>query len=502
MASNAVSSNAVSTVVGVLLNKGNFSETTRNLPQSIAILAEANDANQSGLSTAPSTVTSIKQVATAYGYGSPIYNAYRILANAGVAIPVTVYPQAAAVGAVAKVITVTTTGTATANGTIYLKINGRKVLDGGNYAVNIVTGDTPTIISGKMRAAVAGVLGSTVIGTGTTTAIFTAKWAGLTSNEINITFDLNGSNTGCTFAAANTTAGSGTPSVSASLAMFGGNWQTFVINGYGLVDAAMTEFENFNGIPDPTTPTGRYAPTTWKPFICLSGTLLDDPRSLTSANARVNNVTITACPAPLSLGLSIEAAANRAVKEANQFQNLPEGDIIDEPYVDMPAAADGSIPQMTDYAFRQSCVLAGCSTVDYVGGRYIMKDCVTTYAPDGELPPYYRWVRDLNVYFNFEYGYRLLCVNKIKNRTIINDNDVSSSTNIIKPKMFKADISAYVADCINRALVVDQAFTDKSIVVEINSDNPNRLDATFNIKISGISRIIATTITGGFNTGN
>lgn len=503
MGSNAVSQNAVSTVVGYLLNKGYFNTSSPNLPQRIAILGEANHANQSGLSTDPVEITSAAQAASLFGYGSPIHGVARILfpqSGGGVSVPVIVYPQAETGSPVAKVITVTPTGTASGNGTIYLKISGREVLDGGTYAVDIADGDDETAICDKFRATISGVLGCPVTGTGTSTFIATSKWKGLTSNDINIAIDLNGTNLGVTYAVVNTTAGSGTPSVADSLALFGNEWNTIVINTYGLVSAVMDELEAYNGIPDPTNPTGRYAGTIWKPFVAISGSVADDPTSIT--DARPDNVTIAVAPAPLSLGMPYEAAANMAVLYANIAQNTPQGDVIGLSYPDMPAPATGNVPQMNDYNFRQYCATHGCSTVDFVSGKYIIKDFITTYNKDGEVPPFYRWVRDLNIHYNVKYGYFLLQAQNLVGKTIANDNDVVSATGVVKPKTWKAIVGKYVDDLVNRALIVDATFSKQSIDVTINNSNPNRMDTTFNVKISGLARICATTVTGGFNFGN
>lgn len=499
MPSNAVPQNDVSAVVGYLLDKGYFNPSSPNLPQNITILAEANDANQSALSTAELVVTNIKDVGTAYGNGSPIYQIARILFNAGVSIPISCVAQAVAGGAVAKVITITPTGTASANGTIYLKIAGREVLDSGNYAINIVTGDTPTVICGKFRTAIAAVLGCPVLGSGTATFIATAKWSGLTSDDINIVVDLNGTSLGTTYAVVSTTSGSGTPSVATALANFANAWKTIVINSYGLVSATMTELEAYNGIPDPITPTGQYAGIVMRPMFAFSGTTLDDPTSITSAGVRPNNVTIVACPAPLSLGMPFEAAANAAVVFANIAQNTPQSDVLNSAYPDMPPPAATSIPSMTAYAFRQKCVTMGCSTVDYSGGRYIMKDFITTYNVTGEFPPFYRWVRDLNIHFNIKFGYHLLEQTTLVGKTIAKDTDVITAENVIKPKMWKSAVSAYFNDLVTRALIVDAPFSNKSLTCTISSTNPNRLDTLFSVKISGLARISATTVKGGFN---
>lgn len=502
----AVAVNAVSTVVGNLLAKGYFNTNSPFLPQSISIFGEANAANQSGLDVDnPATLTSLKQAGTLYGYGSPIYTAARQLfpaSGAAVPIPVYVYPQAEAGGAVAKVITITTTGTASANGTIYLKINGRKILDGGSYAVNIEAGDTPTVISGKMRATVAAVLGAPVIGTGTTTAIFTTKWKGLTANDVNIVVDTNGTTTGSTFAVVDTTAGAGTPTVTASLTLIGNSWNTILVNTYGFVDTTVEEFEAWNGVPDPVTPTGRYDPVIWKPSLVFTGTTLDNPTTETDTADRRDQVTICTCPAPLSLGLPMEAAAGFAYIYGKIFQSTPAADAINQKLLDMPQPAPGDIPAMTDYTVRDSYAKKGCSTVDYDGSNYVIKDFRTTYNVDGEYPPFYAWVRDMNVYFNWTFRYRIKEIQECQGKILCRDQDIVTAAGIVKPKSWAAIVNALFEGAVRDALIVDADFSKNSLVVSIDTQNPNRLNTEFDLKITGIGRIISSTYRGGFNFGS
>jgi phage tail sheath gpL-like len=502
MGSNAVSQNAVSTVLGYLLSKGYFNPSSPNLPQNITILGEANTANQTALvPNIPVQITSAKQAATLYGYGSPIHAVARILfpqTGGQVSVPVWVSPQAAAVGSVAQVITITTTGTATAAGTIYLNVAGREVLDGGSYAVAIAVGDTPTVVANKMRSALSSVLGCPVIGSGTTTCVCTAKWTGLTSNDITITVDAGSTATGCTFAVVQTTPGSGTPTTATALTNFGNAWNTIIINTYGLVGTIMAELEAYNGIPDPVNPTGQFAGTIMRPMFAFSGTTLDNPTSITGAGARPNNVTIVTCPAPLSPGMPYEAAANFAVLWANVAQNAPHSDIIEQALPDMPPPPAGSIPAMNAQVFREQCVANGCSTVSFSAGVYKVKDFITTYNLAGELPPFYRYVRDLNVHFNYKFGYHLKEVQSLVGKTLVPDSAVVRADNVIKPSMWASIVAAYNQDCEARALIVNTKGNNKTIVSTINSTNPNRLDTTQSIQISGITRIAATTVTGGF----
>lgn len=513
--SSAVAYNDISAIVGYAINKGYFNLTSPNLPQNISILAEANTANQSGLSALPFVATNAVQVAATCGYGSPAYSIARILFNANVSVPVIFYPQLAAGGAVAKVITITPTGTATANGTIYLNIAGREQIDGQVYAINVVTGDTPTLICDKMRTAIAAVLGCPVLGTGTATFVGTAKWTGLSSNDISISVDLGLTSLGTTYAVVNTTAGSGTPAIgngtggTTGLDFFGNAWNTIVINSYGFVTATVNALEAYNGVPDPVTPTGQYAGTIWRPMWAFTGTTLDDPTSLTGAAGRKNQVTIVPCVAPLSLGMPYEAAANAAALWANVAQNTPHLDILEQAYPDMPPAAAGSFPQMSQYAFRQTCVMNGCSTVDYVDNVYVVKDFVTTYNTAGEFPPFYRYVRDLNLYFNYKFGYKLLQKQKCTGKALVPNATIVDVDGVVKPKTWAADLAAFNIQCERKAWIVNVETapsplipTNESIEVSINGSNPNRLDTVESIYISGYARICATVVTGGFNFGS
>jgi hypothetical protein len=94
----------------------------------------------------------------------------------------------------------------------------------------------------------------------------------------------------------------------------------------------------------------------------------------------------------------MEAAANDAVLFAVTAQNTPELDILNKFYSDMPTPT--LIGSMADYNNRDLFVKKGCSTVDLVSGKYQVKDPVTTYHPDGEIPPQFRYRRDMMIDWN------------------------------------------------------------------------------------------------------
>lgn len=286
MISDAVDAARVSRVLGYKLKKGNFLTSSPNLPHRIAILGEANHANQSSLDLTAKEITTARQAGELYGYGSPIHSMMRILrpnSGEGVGgIPTVVYPQAEPGGAAAKVVTLTPVGVATGNGTHYVIISGRNGVDAQVYAINVLKGDTVADISDKIEDAINGVLGSPVTATATDyMATLTTKWKGKTANALQVRVDTGNDDLGLSYVVNATVVGSGTPSIAAALNLFGNVWNTIVLTSYSTEATIMDALEAFNGIADSENPTGRYGATTFKPFVAFIGTTADDPSSIT-----------------------------------------------------------------------------------------------------------------------------------------------------------------------------------------------------------------------------
>ena len=168
-------------------------------------------------------------------------------------------------------------------------------------------------------------------------------------------------------------------------------------------------------------------------------------------------------------------------------------------YPDMPTPT--VIGSMADYNNRDLFVKKGCSTVDLVAGQYVVQDFVTTYHPEGENPPQFRYVRNLMLDFNVRFGYYLLEQINVVNHTICADSDTVSVGNVIKPKTWKALLFGYADDLAKRALVVDGGFMKNSIDVRLSTSNPDRLQTNFSYKRSGVVRIASTVAKAGFNFG-
>lgn len=503
--STAIGLERRSRVSGYKIKKGFFDNDTPNLPQVIAIFAEANTANQSGLTADKKEVTSAKEAGEEYGFGSPIHSIMRILrpvSGDGVGgIPTIIFPQVSDAGATASTVELTITGTAASNATHMVVVNGRNTLDFQTYDFSVVTGDTPTDIAAKIKDAVNSVLGSPVIGTNTL-GVFTAttKWEGLTSAEIKITIDTGNNTAGVTYAQTAAVAGAGAVDLADSFTQFGtDDWIPLVINSYGT--AKLADFEAFNGKPDDETPTGRFVGDVMKPFVALFGSVLDDKDSLvdiTDAAARIEEVTNVLCPAPLSLGFTYEAAANRCAKYARIAQDTPHLDLNNKSDSDIPVPLNGFIGDMSEYNNRDFLVKKGCSTVTLEKGSYKTQDFVTTYHPDGEIPLQYAYVRNLTVDNNVTFGYKMLEELHVKDHVIIEDNQLTTAVKSIKPKEWKAVLFDYFDDLAVRGLIKDPEFSKASLRVKISGTNPDRFETNFSYRRTGVSRIQSTDVNAGF----
>lgn len=501
----AVGSERISKTVGYSIVGVDLKEITPNLPQRVAVLAEANFANQGALSLTPVQITSLSQAATLYGYGSPIYNIVRILKpqpSVGLGgIPIIVYPQAESDSAVAAARDVTPSGTATAAAVHTLVINGREGIDGIRFDFNVALGDQVGELVPKIISSVNAVLGSTVVATdGTGKVTLTAKWKGKTSEGISVTVNTNGKANGMTYGVVSSATGINTPSVTAALNLFGSEWNTIVINSYA--DDAFAQLEAINGIPDKTSPTGKYTGVIMRPFIALYGDTSADTSTLTNVAARKTQVTNASCPAPNSAGLPMEAAANMAILLGRIAQDSPHLDVSGKSYSDMPIPLDGDIGIMKVYDERDAIVKKGGSTIDLIAGRYQVQDLVTTYNPAGETPPQFRYPRNLMLDFNVRYGYYLLELANVVDKVIANDADTVDVSETVKPKQWKQILSAYADSLAKRALISDPEFMKKSLAVQVNATNPDRLDTNFSYKRTGTVRISATVAEAGFNFGN
>jgi len=498
--STAIAVDQISRVVGYKLKAVSFVNQSPNLPQRIAVFGEANTANQSTIDITAFKFTNAKAVGDKYGYGSPLHQIARILRpiNADLlgGIETVIYPQLEAAGAAATVIksgiAVATNVTETAVHTIV--ISGREQIDGGKYSYTVTKGEDAAAVRATIIDTVNNVLGSPVSAVESTNDIdFTTKWKGITSVEVNISFETNGKDAGIVYSEVSKTDGSGAADITASLALFQTEWNTLLINPYGSTE--FDELEAFNGVPDPDSPTGRYSPEIFKPLMALfgwTGKTKSGVLAVTDLTARKSQVTNVLCPAPNSKGTTWEAAANMAVSFASVVNEDPHLGNGGKSYYDMPIPSDGDIGDFANYADRNDMLKGGSSTVTLKAGVFQIEDFATTYHPDGEVNPKYRYCRDLNLNWNIEFGWRIIMERDIQDKTIVGDDSPVRVGNTIAPKQAKQLAFSYVDDLQARALINDADFSKSNTDTGINESNPARMDINFKYKITSTANVVST----------
>jgi len=506
MISTAIDITRVSRVVGYKVKPANFSQVTPYLPQRIAVLGEANTANQSGLDVTPYEFINATEVAAKYGYGSPLHQIARILrpksGNPLGGIPTVCYPQTSSGSATAGVykLGVTVATAVTANVTHYLKINGRDNVDGAFYAVNLAIGDTAGDVRDKIVDAINAVLSAPVTAAENSTDVdITTKWEGATA-ILDVEVITNGNAAGVVYAETSNTDGTGVVDISDALDAFAENWNTLVINPYG--SAQFSTLEAFNGIPDPESPTGRYAAENFMPFMAFYGSALsdkDDVIAITNASGRRTQVTNVVCPAPASKGFPWEAAANMVMTVAPIAQNSPHLDNSAKQYPDMPVPSDENIGDFSSYSARDFMVKKGGSTVNLTGGKYTVQDCVTTYAPDGDTTPKFRFVRDLIVDWNVAFNSLLIMRRDIQDKAIVPNNTPARVSGTVSPKAVKQLFTSLVTDLSELALIADPAYSEDSLQVGINETNTARMDIFFKYKRTSTAHVVSTDAAVDYN---
>ena len=500
--STAVGLDRISRVSGYRIKKGFFDQQTPNLPQVIAVFGEANTANQGVLSIDKKEVTSAEEAGELYGYGSPIHQQMRILRpenGIGVGgVPTIVFPQESDAGATATVEKIAISGNATKNAIHFVEINGRTSLNFKEYSYSVVNGDTPAQIAQKIADAINAVLESPVTASVNVSdeVELTTKWKGVSSTKLNVSVKTDGENAGLTYSISNVSQGSGDVDLQPSFDQFGSEWITSIVNPY---ESKLDLFEQFNGVPYGSNPSGRYTPIVFKPFMSFVGTTENDKGNLdVLADSRELEVTNVICTAPNSDAFAWEVAANYVRLFAKTMQNTPHLTVNNKSLPDLPAPNDGIIGDMADYNNRDFLVKNGISTVILENDAYVIQDLVTTYHKDGEVPLQYSYCRNLNLDWNIKDGYDILESRNVKDHVILQNNQVSDASKTVKPKQWKAVLFDYLDELAERALIREPDFSKDSLLVEVNATNPNRFDTFMKYKRTGVARIESTDVQAGF----
>ena len=490
----AVMAGTVASVFGQEFNYVNLREGLAGLPQAIAIFATYDPAKTAVVANQPVRVFTGVEAGEKFGFGFPAHLAARQTLRKSGIVPVFIFPIAEAGGAVAGDGDITVTGTASSTGTISIYIGGQKisvVVPSGT-----VLADAATLINSAINANINLPVTASITTPGQVD--IESKYQGAIAQDIQININLTEAEKDATpgttaLAVTDLTSGAGVPTITTALGYMGTDWYTYVVNGFGIDTDVMAEFATFNE-------DNRWDTLVNKFFRAFYGSV-DNLATITAITDALpldrTNGAITS-PAGYMLPLELAALAVGQMAARNQ----------DNPALNYSGLTlDGLVPALSSgqwtYTERNSAVEAGTSTTIVEDGVIKLEDVCMHYHKTGEDPPAYRFAVVIAKLAEWAYNVDLVYTSsKYRPSILIDDTDVGvTNPKAIRPKDALADIFK-LADAANaNALITKPQTTKDNSTAGIDSTNPDRLNITTLIVVSGNGRIISLTTNFGFNFG-
>ena len=486
-----VSATAVARVIGIDTAFVNLRGSAAvRLPQRVAVIGQG--AESVTYATTPFTATSSSAVGAEFGFGSPLHLASLMLLPAngdGLGdIPMTLYPVQADGSGVASLGDITPVGTtqsATAEYTVLIGgiPSARFVIEAGTVVLND--------IGEAITAAINGNVNMPMIAADTVPPVsdLTAKWKGAATNDL--TVSITGPDNGITFTFTQPVSGAVNPNIQAALDNITGIWETLIVNCMEHDDTTTLDLLETFGL-------GRWGTLVKKPVIALTGytesttaagIVIGEARKATD---RINGY-ITALG---SVTLPLQVAARGAARIARQANDNPPVGYATQLLDGVSAGAESL---QLSYADSDASVKAGVSTSKLIGGNVALEDTVTFYHPDGEDPPAYRYVvqivKVVQIIFNLDLIFN---ADGWAAAPLIPDDQATTNPAARQPKAAKAAVNGMIDDLALAAILSDPETAKALTTAVIDSGNPNRLNVTLTVQISGNTGIISIDLNFGF----
>lgn len=498
--STAVPAGAVASVFGNQFKYINLREGLAGLPQVIAIFATFDPLKTAVVNDVPVRIFTEVEAGEKFGFGFPAHLAARqVLRKSGI-VPVFVFPideAGAAVAGDGSILVVADTGSSS-SGTISLYIAGQRIpvtIANGTAAVDI-----QIAISAAINAVTNTPVVATVDGAEEDQSNIVSKYKGLIANDITIAINLTEAEKdatpgGVSFTITDLSSGAGTSVVTSALSNMGDDWYTYIVNTFGSEAVTMAAFATHNEDDRWDTLVNKFYRAFYGSVDNLATiTAITDALTLDRTNGAITS--------PGGYMLPLELAALAVGGMAARNQNNPP-----QPYTGL--LLDGLVPALTTsgtgqwtYLQRDAAVKAGCSTTIVEDGVIKLEDIVMHYHKEGEEPPAYRWAVDIAKLAEWAYNVHLVFTSdNWRGKILVDDTDIVVNPDARRPLDATAEIFKLVDAASFAAIVTRPGFTKENTATSIDVANPNRLNITTLIVLSGATRIISLTTNFGFNFG-
>jgi phage tail sheath gpL-like len=476
----------VASAYGAVVNFKNLAPGGFALAQRIAVIAPGTTA-AAGYATTKRQIFSALEAGQTYGFGGPIHSiALQLFPSNGDGvgdIPVTIYPLVD--GTTASLGTITPAGSPTAAGTYFVKQNNI-VTASFELASGATVADATLAIT---TAVTNNVNMPTTAVDGTTVVNLTAKWKGLTGD--NIVTSVEGPSLGMTFGIVQLTGGATDTPISATQTdQFGDTWETMIIQSNGSVAADLNTLSAFG--------EGRWAPEVSRPLVSFYSTNETSvATAITIPDARTTDRTNVQLSAPGSDDLPWTTTARmvaRIAKVANGAS--PAKDYLRQQATGLTPGLDSD--QWTS-AERDTAVKGGSSTSSLRGGVISLEDTITMYHPLGDPTPAYRYVNDIVKLQNMLNDMRIVFdSDEWAGAPLIPNDQATTDRTAKQPKMADAELYKLIDSWGLRALLSDPAAAKLTVVSAIDSGNNRRLNMALTVQLSGNANVRSADLNFGF----
>lgn len=486
--SSAVDASAVARVVGI---RTAFKDLRQGsilfLPQRVMVVGQGN--SLAIYDTTKAQHSSALSVAQTYGFGSPLHLAARQLFPAngdGVGtIPVTFYPLVDDVSGAPSVGTITPTGGVNEAASVIVRINN---IDSASILISV--DDSISDIVAAITAAVNATLEIPSIAVDATTSVsITSKWDGTSANDIVIEI-IESNASGISFGLIQPIGGLTNPDVQPALDQVGNVWESMGLNCLEMADVtALGAYSTFG--------EGRWGALVRKPLVFFTGETLADVNAATAIpDARKTERTNSQPTAPGSNDLPLVVAARQLARIVVLANNNPAHDYGSQQATGLVPGVDS---EQWTYLERDQAVKAGSSTIEVKDGVINVSDMVTFFHPTGDPTPAYRYVVDIvklqNIIFNLDIEFATA---KWDGAPLIPDDQPTINPDAKKPKTAVTAAAAIVDSLGLNAIISDPETAKRSIVAEIDSGNPKRLNLAMTVQLAGNANIISIDLNFGF----
>ena len=428
----------------------------------------------SALPNVPYIVASLAQAIALFGRGSMLARmvaAYRNNDAFG-----ELWCIAAADGAgVAATGTVTVVGTATAPGTLSLYIAGQRI------QVPVLTGDTATVVATAVVAAVTAAPDLPVTATNAAGVVtLTAKWRGLTGNDITLVDSFAGSAggealpAGITLTAAATLAGGTTnPALAPVISAMGDDEYDFVIHPYtdsASLDAVAAELGDTTGRWSWSRQVYGHAYTaqrgTLAALVTAGGLRNDQHHTLAAIDAD--------CPNPSWEYAAAYAARNAVFINADPARPTQTGVLAG---LLVPRAGKRFL-----FTERQSLLNYGIATSYVTTGALRVERAITTYQKNTFGQPDVSYL-DSEILHLSAYVLRRLksiITSKYPRHKLASDGTrFAAGSAIVTPAVIRGELISEYAKMEYDGYVENSKLFAANLIVERPANDPNRLDVLF-----------------------